>query len=339
MTRRIHRLSPFLLVSALVLSGCFARPPATVKPEQYVAYQLERPVEITELGTPDGLSLFGQWWKPAGGVKAVLLLQHGTAAHTGAYAPWADYATAHGYAVFGYDMRGWGQSQGFGRRGYARGWEEYVQDLTLGFAEIERVYPGKPVYLQGESLGAGVALMASMRGGFPIQGLILNAPPVHVNLKIGPGMPNWMMRPALWGIALPGRVAPNMPMLPMQWDFFESWIWGKAIFGDVERDFLKKDPNFTHVAMPAIFATNLDDGSDTIRERAADVRHPLIVLQGDKDYLVSPASSTFLREHAGAGDKTFKLYPGMSHCTLHDKGKEEVWADIINWLDARLPNG
>ena len=55
----------------------------------------------------------------------------------GVYAPWAQYANSQGYAVFAMDMRGWGQSQGFGRRGYVhRGQEDYVEDLKPAFVRF-----------------------------------------------------------------------------------------------------------------------------------------------------------------------------------------------------------
>ena len=33
----------------------------------------------------------------------------------------------------------------------------------------------------------------------------------------------------------------------------------------------------------------------------------------------------------------YTVYPAMSHCTLHDAGRGAVWADIVSWLDARVP--
>ena len=64
--------------------------------------------------------------------------------------------------------------------------EVYVEDLALAFEEVARRYPGVPVYLQGESLGAAIALQWDIRGDQRGHGLILNAPPVVVNLKVGP---------------------------------------------------------------------------------------------------------------------------------------------------------
>jgi acylglycerol lipase len=327
-----------VLLFASLLGGCTSLPAASDAPPQYHTYP---GAESGVVRTQDGLALYTAWWKPAEDPKAVILLLHGTAAHSGVYAPWAQFANSQGYAVFAMDMRGWGQSQGFGRRGYVRaGHQEYVADLPLAFAEVARAYPGKRIYLQGESLGAGVALLASIQGGFPIAGLVLNAPPVHVNLKVGPGrMPDWMARPAIWSAGLTGRVLPDFPLFPMNNSLAHSWIWNKAIFDDWSRQEMKKDPHMTRSPIAAVYVTMLGKSAADLRRNVAAVKEPFILLQGDKDYLVDTTrSGERLMANAGSTDKTRKVYAGMSHCTLHDRGRGAVWKDIIQWLDAREPD-
>lgn len=325
-----------LAALSLGLSGCTSLPSASPLPAQYTVYPGAEP---GVLKTDDGLTLYSQWWKPTGEEpRAVVILLHGTAAHVGAYTPWAEYLTRQGYAMFAFDMRGWGQSQGFGRRAFVRSHDDYVDDLKLAFAEVERVYPGKPVYVQGESLGASVALQASIRGGFPIQGLILNAPPVYVNLKVGPRMPDWMASSTNWSVGLVGRMAPNAPLFPMQKEWALSWIWGKAIFDDFSLQAIKVEPNFTHSAIAAVYVTALEKSAAKLRAEAGKVKEPFILLQGEKDYLVSTeGSGRVLMEKTASTDRTRYVYAGMSHCTLHDIGRGEVWADIVAWLDARVP--
>lgn len=331
-----HLLRLPLTLALVLLTGCIGLPPASPRPTQYTVYP-GATTPPTVLQTRDRLALFGQWWQPAEAPSAVVILLHGTAAHVGAYTPWAEFLTLHGYALFAFDMRGWGQSQGFGHRAFVRSHDDYVDDLELAYAEVARQYPGVPVFLQGESLGAAIALQASLRGGFAHQGLILNAPPVYVNLKVGPRLPDAMASGVVWLGGLPGRVTPNFPLFPMQYAFAERWIWNKAIFDDFSRGEIRKDPHFTHSAIAAVYVTALGKAAARIRARAGDIRDPFIVLQGDKDYLVSPASADFLMRHTASRDKTVQRYPKMSHTTLHDTSRGEVWQDIVDWLDARVP--
>ncbi len=332
-----HVLRALALLALFNLVGCLGLPTVSKVPERYTLYPGTE-AQATVLKTADELALFGQWWKPASdNPKAVIILLHGTAAHVGAYTPWAEFLSTQNYAMFAFDMRGWGQSQGFGRRAFVRHHDEYVNDLKLAFEAVKKTYPNTPIYLQGESLGAGIALQASIRGGFPMDGLILNAAPVYVNLKAGPRLPNWLATPAIWTAGLPGRVAPNFPLFPMQYRWAESWIWEKALFDEFSLKAIPEDPYFTHSAIAAAYVTQLGKGAARIRANMEHIKDPFIVLQGSKDYLVSPASAEYLIKHAASRDKTMKFYEGMSHCTLHDAGRGQVWIDIVAWLDKRLP--
>ena len=48
----------------------------------------------------DGLSLYEQWWLPAGEAKAVVAMVHGVSEHSGRYARLAQDLNRHGYAAY-----------------------------------------------------------------------------------------------------------------------------------------------------------------------------------------------------------------------------------------------
>lgn len=77
--------------------GRVGLPKATPEPARY---DTAAGAEGVLLKTGDGLTLFGQWWKPDGTEpRAAILLVHGTIAHSGFYASWVNQLTAHGYAA------------------------------------------------------------------------------------------------------------------------------------------------------------------------------------------------------------------------------------------------
>ena len=41
-------------------------------------------------------------------------------------------------------------------------------------------------------------------------------------------------------------------------------------------------------------------------------------------------------QKAGVKDLTFKIYPGMRHEILNEKGKRQVWDDITGWLEKHI---
>ena len=328
------RLRLALCLLMILLAGCQSLPPASPAPEFYLAYPGVE--ETTVLETEDGLYLYGQWWAPANdSPKAVVLLLHGTAAHTGVYAPWANHLTQHGYAMFAYDMRGWGQSQGLGRAGFSQSPDTYLNDLDLAFDAVSRRYPGVPVYLQGESLGAAVALQWDIQDQDQAEGLILNAPPVVINLKVGPfRQPDWLANSLTWNAGLIGRMAPNASVFSMA-GRRGRWMWNKAIFDPWARDWVASEINMTHSAVAASYVTNLQKMTAEIRDNFDRIDKPMIVLQGGNDYLVSPKAARRLVDEAASETVDWHFYEDRSHCALHDQDKETVWRDIIAWLETR----
>ena len=65
-----------------------------------------------KLNTFDGLQLFDQSWQPEDQTRAVVCLIHGIGEHSGRYVHVADRSTKAGYAIFTFDLRGHGKSEG-----------------------------------------------------------------------------------------------------------------------------------------------------------------------------------------------------------------------------------
>lgn len=328
----------FLLTALLaLLSGCAtfsSSPPISAVPAQY---DVASNASAITLQTHNHLTLFGQWWQPGAGAapKAVILLVHGTYVHSGFYADWAEHLTEHGYAVLGFDMRGWGQSQGQGRRGFVQNFDEYLEDLRLAWRQVRERYPATPVFLQGESLGGLVSVLSQERGFLPVDGMILNAPAIRPALEVGSlRSPNWLASATLWTLSLPGEVSPNMPVLVP--GSVSEMFAGMAVDSDALVDAFKNDRHVVHTALPLGFITALEEGCTQAQDNMRNVTVPLLILQGTEDMLVPLSSSEFVMENVGSQDKTLKIYSGMSHATLHDTGHEKVWGDVVTWLDARV---
>ena len=64
---------------------------------------------------------------------------------------------------------------------------------------------------------------------------------------------------------------------------------------------------------------------------------PLLILHGTADKATRPDGSQLFYDKAGSTDKTLKLYDGHFHDLLSDLGRETVMADILAWIDKRMP--
>ena len=71
---------------------------------------------------------------------------------------------------------------------------------------------------------------------------------------------------------------------------------------------------------------------------AGGVTHRKLQRLGSRaDRAAKPSGSRHFYEQAGSKDRTLKFYEGRYHDPLNDLGKEEVFADILGWIETRLP--
>ena len=116
-------------------------------------------------------TLHYQCWLPDENARAVLIIAHGVAEHSGRYKNVAAYFASRGYAVCSFDYRGHGKSEGV--RGYVEKFSHYQDDLQTFFQIVRNLYPGKKVFMLGHSMGALVSLSLAGHKPTDLAGLIL----------------------------------------------------------------------------------------------------------------------------------------------------------------------
>ena len=84
--------------------------------------------ETGHLSTQDNLTLFQQWWLPSDNPKAVLMIIHGIAEHSGRYAHVGNFFAAQNIAVTSFDLRGHGKSEG--KKAYVSSFDLYLDDVN-----------------------------------------------------------------------------------------------------------------------------------------------------------------------------------------------------------------
>ena len=95
-------------------------------------------------------------WLPEGDVTHILQINHGTAEHTGRFWRLAEYMTARGIAVAGFDLRGHGRNPHPKDLAVLKEgeWAATIQDMRLFFRYLDDRFPGRPHYMFGYSLGS-----------------------------------------------------------------------------------------------------------------------------------------------------------------------------------------
>jgi alpha-beta hydrolase superfamily lysophospholipase len=256
-------------------------------------------------------------WLPEGAARAVVVICHGVNSHGGQHAWTAEQLVGRGLAVYAVDLRGRGLSEG--ERFYVEDIAVYVADVRglIGIARERN--PGLPVYLLGHSAGGVVSCSYALDHQDEIDGLICESFAFQVP---APGF-------ALAAIKGLSHIAPRLGVLTLKMkDFTRDPAALKA---------LEADPLTKGESQPAITVAALVRADERLHDSFEQITLPVLILHGTEDHATVCRGSEYFHAHAGSADKTLKLYDGHYHDLLNDIGKEEVLADVVGWIEARLP--
>jgi acylglycerol lipase len=264
-----------------------------------------------------GLKIFLRSWRPEATPRGVIVICHGVNSHGGQHAWTAEQFVKGGFAVYALDLRGRGKSEG--ERFYVEHVSEYVSDVAGAVAIAKSRHPGLPVFLLGHSAGGVVSSVYTLENQAELTGFICESFAFQVH---APGF-------ALAAIKGLSHIAPRVPVLKLKNEDFSRDP--KAV------EALNNDPLTAHEAQPAITVAALVRADERLREEFPLITLPVLIMHGTDDKATVCHGSEFFYQTAGSKDKTLKIYEGHYHDLLNDLGKEEVFADIKAWIDARMP--
>ena len=289
-------------------------------------------------------------WVPEGAPQAVLVVSHGVSEYILRYEGLARFLTERGFVVAGHDHLGHGTSVAeghprlyFGKKG---SWDWVVADLYQRRQLAGQRFPGVPVFLMGHSMGSFLARTYLIRYPGTVQAAVI----------MGTGQQSAAMTAG-------GRLVAARETRRLGGDDKVSKLAEGLAFGSYNKLFA---PNRTSCDWLSADTDNVDAymadplcGADAtvglFRQmllgirfnqrlsnlRRMDAQTPVLFIAGDKDPVgangagVRRTYQEFLR--AGMQDCTLKLYPGLRHEILNEKGwQREIFRDIGLWLTAKL---
>jgi len=280
--------------------------------------QAEAPADIdrADLTFPsrDGLQHYAQRWRPrTGEPHGVVVIHHGLADHSDRYAGFAERLVHAGYAVWALDMRGHGRSAG--ARVQIDRIDDLLDDLDAFVALVREHEAGLPIVLYGHSLGGLATALYAIERQPSVAGVVLAAPGIAFDA------------PPIQAAAVQfvSALAPNAKILAVPHSEFSS---APKIVAELDHD-----PLISQEDGPARTARAAVDGVARVWAHPEKLVAPLLIVHGKSDTVTAPSGSRDLVAHAGATDRTLRLYDGLHHDVLHDPGGDRVAADIIAWLD------
>ncbi|WP_328392058.1 alpha/beta hydrolase [Nocardia sp. NBC_00416] len=259
-------------------------------------------------------------WIPDVAVRGVIVLVHGVAEHSGRYDYVARTFAAAGFAVHALDHVGHGESADAGTRANIGSVDNAADNVAALLDLAREEHPGAPAFVVGHSMGALITLYLATRAPLEVAGVVVSAPP----LIIDAGNPaQRLLAPVLT------RLAPNLGVLKLD----SSQISRDPAVVTAYDD----DPLVFRGKLPARTATEILTAAATVLDRLPRLRVPTLALHGTADVIAAPASTDRIEQHAGTTDLTVRRYDGLYHEIFNEPERDRVLADVVAWLDARVP--
>lgn len=296
----------------------------------------------------DGCSIHALEWAPEGPPRGIVHLVHGISEHIGRYDETARFLAEHGFLVCGEDHLGHGRTVTDGSYGFfapENGWTLAARDVrALRKLEGAR-HPNLPYFLLGHSMGSfltrtylilwpgtvsGAVLMGTGQEPAPLVALGKRISALECR-RLGPRGVSPLVHTLSLG-AYNRRFRPSRT--PSDWLSRDP----------AEVDAFLADPLCQSRPTVSLFR-DMMGGLQLIARRDQLARMgpsvPVCFLSGQEDPVggmgrgVEQVVRMF--QDAGCRDLSLHLYPGARHELFHEQNRREVWADLLDWLEDRLP--
>jgi len=264
-----------------------------------------------------------QWTNPDMQPKAVIVALHGATQQAGSFDVLAKHLADQGFAVVGLDLRGhgrwyFGPFQKLG--GKTISYTQSVKDLQALCGELRNQYPGLPLFCIGESTGGGVAMHAVGQEKNLFDGLVLASAGTRTNIF------DWkLIIPDLCkGLTNLDKQIDGSPYI-LKYASEDKRIVNEMVADPLSRSFLSGKE-----IIKTLFFINSMQGA--ARKLPQDL--PVLLLQGGKDHIVSPATAEALLRNIGSDDKRMVVFQESGHVMLGTSYiKEPIMNLVTKWLN------
>jgi alpha-beta hydrolase superfamily lysophospholipase len=268
----------------------------------------------------DSGQVYWQSWDPEESSRAVLLLVHGLAEHSGRYEGFAEFFTSAGFAVHALDHPGHGRSDG--HRCHIRRFADFTNTLDRYLALVREAQPNAPVVLVGHSMGGLIAASFLVERQAEFAAAVLSGPAIRA--------PQQPSRFALFIMRIISRLLPRFGVMQLDSS-------GVSKDPDVVSKY-DNDPLVFRGKVTARLAAELFSEMDTVLSRAATIRLPLLILHGGSDSLTDVAGSKALHAAVSSTDKEIIVYDGLYHEIFNEPERITVMTQMKDWLETQLVN-
>jgi len=287
-------------------------------------------------------------WQGEAPPRAVLQIAHGICEYIERYHSFACWMAERGFLVVGNDHLGHGESwQDPQRQGFFAekdGWDRVVEDVELLRQRMAGEYPGLPYFLLGHSMGSFVARTHLIRYPGHLTGALISGTAQQPAAMIKAGLALTGLLAKLKGADYRSSFVKTMLFGPYNRAFKPNRTDCDWISSDPEVvEAYCQDPGCQFLPTVSLYRDMLG-GLRLIGEAdnlaKMDKTTPVFLFAGELDPVgeqgkgVMRACQGFVR--AGCTDVRCKLYPNGRHEVLNEVFREQVYTDVLNWIEERI---
>ena len=260
-------------------------------------------------------NIYYQYWLPEDEPKAILLVVHGLAEHSGRYMNLVNLLVPEGYAVYGIDHIGHGKSDG--KRVYVERFHDYTKTLKTYFDMIRAWQPEKPIFLIGHSMGGLISAAYLLEFQDELAGAVLSGPSIKV--------PDNISAATIFIANLLSTIMPGAGLVQLD---------SKGVSRDpaVVEAYVNDPLVFTGKTTARLGAELIKTMQD-VTKQAAKITLPIMIAQGSADKIIDPGCARLLYDLVGSTDKTLKMYTGFYHEIFNEPEHKQVLNDVKTWIE------
>lgn len=294
--------------------------------------------------------VYARVWMPEADqpLRGVVQIVHGISEHIGRYDQFAQFLTERGFVVCGEDHLGHGQTAKSGTFGYfstENGWKHVVQDIRHLHEVTRKDYPKLSYFMLGHSMGSFLVRTYLIDYPGALNGAILSGTGQESAFKLFVGrLLTAMICGRRGGAKRVSKTISRMSLGTYNQKFKPNRTRADWISSDETIvDAYCKDPfckDRTTVGAYYDLMRGLQYISNKKNLHRMEPKTPIYLFSGGKDPVgafgkgVSKVRQYF--ENEGCTDLTMKIYPDGRHEMLNEINREEVYRDVLGWLEKHL---
>ncbi|MCA0312722.1 MAG: alpha/beta fold hydrolase [Candidatus Melainabacteria bacterium] len=257
--------------------------------------------------------------------RGIVVAVHGLVMHGRVYDTMARELASQGMLVFAPDLRGYGRWTAAGNDENSKveakvAYERSFEDLKELVTVLRSQYPDLPIYMVGESMGAGMSIRIAAALPDKVDGLVLSSPAIKRRFYLEPEMVKDLAH-------LVANPMGEVNLVP----YIKKFASEDPVIADeaLQDPFVRKHLNCLDLLNTASY---IKGNINHVSQVPADM--PVLIIQGDKDRMLRCEAVKSLMSRLKSRDTTMCWLKGKGHVLIETSHIEpSTMTTIKSWLN------